>query len=432
MSFYTSLSGLKASQTDLSVISNNIANVGSIGFKKSRTEFGDLVSASPFSAGDTVGGGTRLQSLDQEFSQGGFQLTDRSLDLAVSGQGFLVTRSNLTGGQVAFTRDGALSTDSNNYVTDSSGAYVQVLPVDALGNVTATGLGAMQNLQIPPTVGQAVQTSRVDLTVTLPSSADIPADRDQYASGGYSFSRTDPNSYNQVSSTTLYDASGAAIPATIYYVRTGTGTTADPTSTWDAHIFVGDKEVSTDPASATPTPVQLSFDGNGKLITPSSDTTLSTVLPTGAAAPMALTLGVNAATKQSDGAFTVNQITQNGATTAKFSSVTVGTDGLVTAAYSDGSTRALGKFALANFANPSGLRQLGNAKWAVTGESGDPTIGAPGKDGMGTIQSGALEQANVDITDELVSLISAQRNFQANAKAIDIANQLTQTIIQLQ
>lgn len=423
MSFYTSLSGLKAAQTDLSAISNNIANVGSIGFKKSRTEFGDLVSASPLSAGDTVGGGTRLQALNQEFSQGGFELTDRSLDVAISGQGFLVTRSNLTGGQVAFTRNGSLTTDSNNYVTDASGAYVQVLPVDALGNVTATGLGAMQNLQIPPTTGQAKQTSAIDMTLTLPASADLPATRDAYTDSGYTFSRDDPDSYNQVSSSTVYDSTGKAIPATVYYVRTSGGSDGSPTSTWDAHIFVGDKEV--------PGPLQLSFGADGKLTAPLGDTLLTPVQPTGAAAPLALTLTVNAATKQNDGAFTVNKVTQNGSTTAKLSSVTVGTDGLVTAAYSDGTTRGLGKLAMANFANPEGLRQLGNSKWAVTGDSGDPLISAPGDDGLGVIQSGALEQANVDITDELVALIAAQRNFQANAKAIDTANQLTQTIVQL-
>ena len=128
MSFYTSLSGLKGAQSDLSVISNNIANVGSIGFKKSRAEFGDLISASPLQSGTVAGQGTRLKEISQQFTQGGFQTSDRALDLAISGQGFFVTK---TGAQLSYTRNGAFSLDGDRYLVDSNGAYVQVLPVDS-------------------------------------------------------------------------------------------------------------------------------------------------------------------------------------------------------------------------------------------------------------------------------------------------------------
>lgn len=434
MTYYTSLSGLKAAQTDLSTISNNIANVGTVGFKQSRADFGDLIASSAFQAqGTVVGQGTALRSISQEFTQGSFETTDRSLDLAVSGQGFFVTRSALSGTDVSYTRNGAFSLDANDYVTDSTGAYLQVLPVDSQGNVTATGAGAMENLQLQPTNGTPKATSNIDLSVALPTSADVPADRTAYSGGTYKFDPSDANSYNQVSSTTIYDSAGKAIPATIYYVRTSTPSASDPTSGWDAHLMVGDTEVSSDAGAATqPAPLHLTFAADGTLTSPSSGTTFASTSPTGASAPLTLTIDFGSATKQADGSFTVAAQTQDGATVGKLSNVTVGTDGLVTASYSDGTNKALGKVALATFANPSGLSQLGDAKWAQSGNSGEASIDAPGVGGLGDIQAGALEQSNVDLTGELVALIAAQRNFQANAKAIDTNNQITSTIINMQ
>src|SRR3954464_2758227 len=148
MSFYTSLSGLKGAQSDLSVISNNVANVGSIGFKKRRAEFGDLISASPLQSGSVAGQGTRLKGISQQFTQGGFQTSDRALDLAISGQGFFVTK---TGAQLSYSRNGAFSLDGGRYLVDSNGAYVQVLPVDSSGILSASGISSATNLQIPQT-----------------------------------------------------------------------------------------------------------------------------------------------------------------------------------------------------------------------------------------------------------------------------------------
>ena len=156
MSFYTSLSGLRGAQTDLSTISNNIANVGSIGFKRSRAQFGDIMPASSTTAGQ----GTRLKGIEQEFTQGGFDTSARDLDLAISGTGFFVTRDALTGGTTYFSRNGSLSVDGQRYLTDSNGGYIQVLPVDAEGNVTATGLDASRNIQLPLTSGTPRQTKR--------------------------------------------------------------------------------------------------------------------------------------------------------------------------------------------------------------------------------------------------------------------------------
>lgn len=426
MSFYTSLSGLKAAQTDLGVVSNNVANVGSVGFKKSRAQFGDIIASSK----TTPGNGTRLKGIEQQFSQGGFETSARELDLAISGNGFFITRDALTGGNTKFTRNGAFKIDQERYLRDSNAGYVQVLPVNAQGNVTATGLSAARNLQLPLTSGTPRATTLMSLSVGLPSNADIPADRAMY-SGGYTFDRLDPNSYNQSTQTTVYDAAGNAIPATIYFVRTESTAAGDAQNSWDAYFFIGDEQASADSGSPTPTPLRLEFDSSGAIISPTGATAFSTVSPVGASAPLTVSLDFGSASNQSTGTFTLAAIEQDGLSTGKLDDISIGEDGLVTATFSNGETQPLGKLIMANFSNPAGLKQRGDATWSVTGDSGPAQIGTAGEDGFGKIQSGALERANVDITEELVSLISAQRNFQANAKAIETANAMTQAVMNL-
>jgi len=452
MSFYTSLSGLKAAQSDLAVTSNNIANVGTVGFKKSSSQFGDIISASPLQSSAIAGQGTRLKGIDQQFTQGGFQSSERSLDLALSGQGFFVTKTGITNGSITYTRNGSFSVDANRYVVDNSGAYVQVLPTDASGTITATGIASARNLQLPLTSGLSRATSSIDLSLNLPNTADIPSTRSVYdpTTNPYSFDRFDLNSFNQQAATTVYDIQGNAMPATIYYTRQTTPTNATPTSTWEARLFVGDSQVSADGNAATvpPAPLILTFDTNGNLTgqgyndastSPATYTPITTpgpisyaqVQPAGAAAALGLTVDYGANTRQTSSPFTVKTFNQDGYAAGQLDNVTVDSTGLVTASFSNGTSQALGKIMIANFTNPEGLRQLGDAKWAATGASGDPQVGAAGSNGFGSVASGSLEQANVDITEELVALIQAQRNFQANAKAIDTANQMTQTVVNL-
>ena len=429
MSFYTSLSGLRGAQTDLSTISNNIANVGSIGFKRSRAEFGDIMPAS----GTTAGQGTRLKGIEQQFTQGGFQTSSRDLDLALSGSGFFVTRDSLTGGTTYFSRNGSLSVDGQRYLVDSNGGYVQVLPVDTQGNTTATGLAASRNIQLPLTSGTPRATSLVTLAANLPATADKPANRAVYsASRPYGFDRLDPNSYNYSQQQTVYDNAGNAQSATLYFIRTGSVAAGDPKDTWDVHMFVGNEEASAGATSTTPaTPLQLTFDAAGTITSPTSPAAFSSVFPSGASAPLALTLDFGTGTKEAAGAFSIASIAQDGIASAKISDISIGENGLVTASFSDGTTQALGKLLVANFSNPGGLRQRGDGRWTVTGNSGDAVVGEAGSDAFGRIQTGALERSNVDITEELVSLIAAQRDFQANAKAIETANSMDQSIINL-
>ena len=428
MSFYTSLSGLRGAQTDLSTISNNIANVGSYGFKRSRAEFGDIMPASS----KTAGQGVRLKGIQQQFTQGGFEASARELDLAISGPGFFVTRNSLEGGPTYFTRNGSLAIDADRYLVDSNGAYVQVMPADANGNVASASLGSATALQLPLTSGTPRATGLMNVSATLPSTADKPSDRPVYsASNPYAFDRLDPNSYNYSQQTTVYDSEGSAIPAMLYFVRTGSVGDGDAADTWDVHLFVGNEEASTVTGSTPATPVELAFDATGALTSPAGATAFGDVFPTGASAPLAISLDFGAATTQATAAFSVASLEQDGIASARLNDVSIGDDGNITATFSDGSTQVLGQLLLANFANPAGLRQQGDGRWTVTGESGIAQVGAAGGEGFGRIQSGTLERANVDITEELVSLISAQRNFQANAKAIETANAMTQSIMNL-
>jgi flagellar hook protein FlgE len=274
MSFYTSLSGLKAAQTDLSSISNNIANVGSTGFKKSRAEFGDLFASAPTQTTKMIAGqGTRLNGIKQQFTQGTLEATDKTLDLGIAGEGFFVVEGAAPRREITYTRNGAFGIDPNRDVVDTTGAKLKLLPVDASGNVTSTAFADMTDFVLP---------------ASAPGNASVA-----------------------------------------------------------------------------------------------------------------------------------------------LSNISVGIDGLVTATYADGSAQMLGKVAMASFTSLDGLRPVGDAHWQSTGDSGAPAINAATNGALGSIRSGTLERANVDVTEELVALISAQRNFQANAKAIETAGNMTQTIFNI-
>ena len=418
-SFYTSLSGLNAAQLDLNTTSNNIANVGTTGFKSSRAEFGDLISTSAFSSQTAnIGQGTRLKSISQEFSQGSTQTTSRALDMMIGGEGFFTTRSASTGA-ISFTRDGAFSVNGRNDVVDAAGNVLQVLPVDQFGNATATGAAGTVGLHVADTHGTPIATSTITDTLSLPSDASVPATA--------TFSPTDATSYNYHSSVTVYDSAGKAIPATSYYVKNAAAAGSTDT-TYGVHTYVGDQEIF--PAGTT-SAATLTFDGTtGALSTTPSTIAFGSVTPTGAAAPLTLSIDY-AGSAQGTVAFTAST-DQNGNSVGKINNITVGENGLVSASYSDGATVALGKVAVATFTNPTGLHQAGNTNWTQTAASGAAEIGEADLDGRGSITSGALEMSNVDLTSQLVDLISAQRNFQANAKAIDTDKQMLSSILNLQ
>jgi len=246
MSFYTSLTGLNAATAELGIVSNNIANVGTIGFKKSRAEFGDIFATSPLqNASSSIGQGVLLKGVSQEFSQGNVAFSQNSLDMAIQGQGFFVLKPNLTSNQTVYTRNGSFRVNNDRYVVDSSGQFVQVFPVNDDGSVVATGLGSAKSLQLPTTSGLPKASSKIDLGVNLPADAEIIPQQAQYTSGAavYRFDRNDPKTFNRSTSITVFDSLGNPSIATIYYVKNSNATIEDPTNKWQTYIYVGDREI---------------------------------------------------------------------------------------------------------------------------------------------------------------------------------------------
>jgi len=246
MSFYTSLTGLNAAKAELGIVSNNIANVGTVGFKKARAEFGDIFATSPLqNASGSIGQGVLLKGVAQEFSQGNVAFSQNSLDMAIQGQGFFVLKPNLTSNQSVFTRNGSFRVNNDRYVVDSSGQFVQVFPVNDDGSVVATGLSSAKSLQLPSTAGLPRASSKIDLGVNLPADAEIIPKQEKYLSGAavYRFDRNDPNTFNRSTSITVFDSLGNPSIATIYYVKVSNATVEEPSNKWQTYIYVGDREI---------------------------------------------------------------------------------------------------------------------------------------------------------------------------------------------
>lgn len=424
MSFYTALSGLKAAQTDMASISHNIANASTNGFKRSRAEFADVISSSvSLSPTQMIGSGTTVKANRQQFGQGNLVQSSSSLDLAISGDGFFAVKPDPNSATVNYTRNGAFLVDANNNVTDANGNFLQVYPVDGSGNVTQASMSTLKNLTLPATSGSPKATQDVALGVNLNAKTALPIKTP--------FSRLDPTTYNQATTTTVYDAGGNPMTMTSYYVRDTAAIPSAPpaaddlSSTWSVYSFVGDQQMTAGGSDA----VQLTFGNTGQLTAPATKTTFDAFTPPSGTA-QAIALDLTAST-QSVAPFKVAAQSQDGVAAGQLQGVTVDDSGVVKASYSNGDIKALGQVALVNFSNPSGLRQLGDSGWASTGVSGTPIAGSAGQRGLGNLMSGTIERSNVDITEELVGLIAAQRNFQANAKALDTSSQISETIFNI-
>jgi flagellar hook protein FlgE len=424
MSFYTSLSGLQASQTDMSTISHNLANVGTNGFKKSRTEFADVIASSLASdPTKLVGSGVVVKANRQQFSEGNLKTTSSALDLAIAGDGFFAMQTAGLNKQVNYTRNGTFLIDSDHFVVDSQGSKLLTYPVDSDGNIIAAGGDSLLPLQLPATSGVSIATTKIALSANLSAKQVEP---------GGTFDRNDPTTFNYSTATTVYDADGTARTLANYYVRTQTPAVGGPAdSKWEVHSFLGEEPLTI--KGGTNDKFEMVFDSNGIMTTPSGAATaieFNTIIPKGTSTPIDLTQDFKGFTQYTSG-FQVTNRTQDGKAAGQLSGVTVDSTGLITASFSNGDVNPIGRVALANFTNPTGLRQLGNSYWASTGLSGEPALGSAGESGYGTLMAGTLESSNVDITEELVSLIAAQRNFQSNAKALETANSISQTIFNI-
>lgn len=429
MAFYTALTGLAGAQTDMSTIANNIANVGTTGFKRSRVAFGDIISTSPLqNPNRIVGSGTTVRAIAQQFQQGATETSTSALDLAIGGPGFFVVKSGAGGVQTHFTRAGSFGVTADRFVVDNQGRRLQLFPTTTDGAVQSTALDSTVPARLPLSSGTPQATSNIRLTANLPADAVIIANKPIYTpQNPYQFDRNDPATYNASTSTTVFDSLGNPLAATIYYVKDSAPSVGDPFHRWTARVFVGNSELS---VGGTPG-IPMEFDGNGVLTSPANPFQFDPFTPETGGGTMALAIDHGSATVQQAGPFSVALIDQDGIPSGQLESVSVDSDGLLRASFSNGEVQVVGKVALANFSNPQGLKQTGDASWVVTPQSGEPLMGEGGRNGIGPILSGNLERSNVDLTAELVNLIAAQRNFQAAAKAIETDSQLMQTIINI-
>ena len=250
MSFYTALTGLNGSSADISATSNNIANVGTTGFKRSRAEFGDIFATSPLqNSSSSIGSGAILKGVKQQFTQGNIASSLNALDLAISGQGFFTLKPSLTSAQTVYTRNGSLNVDNDRYVVDSAGQYLVVYPVNEDGSVTAKDLLSAVPLQLPITSGDPKATSNISLGVNLPATAEVVTAKSEFA-GGYTFNPNDPNTFTNSTSITIFDDLGNPTIATMYFVKTQAASTSDPTNKFNTKLVIGDTIIDPDLVSA--------------------------------------------------------------------------------------------------------------------------------------------------------------------------------------
>ncbi|WP_114325260.1 flagellar hook protein FlgE [Candidatus Colwellia aromaticivorans] len=448
MSFNIALSGLNAAQKDLDVTSNNIANVNTVGFKESRAEFVDVYASSLLAAGKTkVGDGVLTADVAQQFSQGSIQFTNNALDLAITGNGFFATVPELGSLERSYTRAGQFKLNADNFVVNSQGGHLLGFPINPDGSSSSVSLSTATPVLIPTASGAPTKTSEVDIRMNLPAGDVAPANP--------VFDPTDPLTFNNSTSVTIFDSLGDSHVMTYYFVKASANQWNMFTAVDDVMVNVPTGTSSTITADyPAPAPVQttqagvqgavLSFNSSGDFVgqNPALIQTAPLgigILSNGADPTQTVIIDFNLDTAspnpneptQFASNFEVTALKQDGLAVGRLTGIDIGGDGLVRATYSNGTSQPLARIALVNFANEQGLTQVGNSNWKESLVSGEALAGEGGSGTFGTINSSALEQSNVNLTTELIDLISAQRNFQANSRALEVDNQLNQTILQI-
>ncbi len=486
MSFNIGLSGLRAASKDLNVTGNNIANAGTVGFKQSRAEFSDVYAASVMGTGkNPQGSGVLMSNISQQFNQGNINYTQNALDLAINGNGFFQVSNN---GAVSYTRAGYFGSDRDGFLVDNFGYKLQGFPVDGNGNLQN---GVIGDLQIQTSNQEPKSTTRIDTAFNLNSTQKSPVTwqttyESEYAAwlnnplnvadvaaptlvevgqaaahaatqANATFDPTDPTTYNSSTSLNIYDSQGNAHVMTQYFIKTGA-------NNWDMKMLIDGRNPA-DPSVTDPYVMGLEFDSSGALsgidtggsalfsvgtdlkVTLNSATaanpnggwvpaisdggTPATWSPNGALAnPDGIVMDFSKSSQYAS-AFAVNKVSQDGYTTGELAGLEIDDSGVIFARYTNGQSKVQGQIILANFANVQGLTPVGKTQWVQSFESGEPVVGTPMSGTLGALQAGALEDSNVELSDQLVNLIVAQRNYQANAKTIETESAITQTIINL-
>lgn len=419
MSFQQGLSGLNAASKNLEVIGNNIANANTYGAKSSRAEFGDMYAAALNGSGaSNIGIGVNLQAVTQQFTQGNISTTANSLDVAINGAGFFEVAS---GGQTLYSRNGQFQVNKDGFVVNNQGGQLLGYPADAQGVIQP---GLAQPLQLPTAGIDPNATTEITLEMNLDSRAatTLPATTPQV-----NFS--DATTYNNATSVTVFDDKGQDVALTYYFQKSAT-------DTWNVYVTANGTSVAVDGAGDPAPLTTINFPANGGTPTaPAGPVNLDVPASINAAGAETLAipgiqLDLSGAT-QYGATFGVTNLSQDGFAPGQLSGLSIEKDGIVMATYSNGQSKPAGQIELSTFRNAQGLKPLGGNLWARTYESGDPILGTPGQGNLGVLQAGALEESNVDLTAELVNMITAQRTYQANAQTIKTQDQVLQTLVNL-
>lgn len=426
MAFQQGLSGLNAASKTMETIGNNVANAGTVGFKKSQAQFADVYASSLIGSGASpIGIGSKLARVSQQFSQANISGTSNPLDIAINGDGFFRMSS---GGAITYTRNGQFLLNKEGNIENANGALLTGYPVDANGEISN---GAPQALRITNTALAPQATSDYDVNLNLDSGkpAIVAA-----------FDPTDPATYSNQTSVGVYDSLGNSHVLSTFYVNRGA--VPGPGNSWDVYATIDGNPVTLSEGTATlaaanapnaaftGTGIKIPFSQGGLPLASIPPVDASLTLTNGAASPQAVSISFSGTTQYALD-FGVRDQTQNGFTAGNLVSFNLSPDGRIVGSYTNGQTNILGQVALASFANPNGLTPMGDNQWVETSVSGPPLVSTPGNSGLGVVQSSAVEESNVDLTAELVAMITAQRIYQANAQTIKTEDQIMQTLVNL-
>lgn len=411
MSFQQGLSGLNTASRHLEVIGNNVANASVVGFKVQEAHFSDVFATSLAGVGTgQFGIGVKVGSVAQAFNQGTISITDNPLDVAINGKGFFRLDEN---GATTYTRSGQFRFDKDGYIVNDQKLKLTGYGVDASGNIVPSSPVPIQisNADLPPTT-----STTFDMGVNLNSSDTVPTVA--------TFDPADSDSFNWTTSATVYDSLGNSHVLSMFFKKTAANSwTMYGTANGGPYTAV----TFGPPASGNSVP--LSFNSSGAL-TGFTPLTVSFPVTTGATSPLVFDFDATGST-QFGSTFSVNTLTQDGIGAGRLAGLSISEEGILQGRYTNGRTRNLAQLVLADFRNPQGLKPLGNNQWEETADSGLPLVGTPNSGSLGVVQSGAVEDSTVDLTAELVDMITAQRIYQANAQTIKTQDQVLQTLVNL-
>jgi flagellar hook protein FlgE len=424
MSFQQGLSGLNATSKSLEIIGNNIANSNTYGAKFSRAEFTDMYATALNGAGaSSIGIGVNLAAVSQQFTQGNITTTGNAMDLSVNGAGFFqVTDGN---SPTKYSRNGQFKVDRDGFIVNNQGLELLGYPADGTGTIQP---GLAKPLQLPTAGISPNPTTKIKLEMNLDSRAGV---KNPGAGVVPQIDFTDPTTYNNATSVTVYDAKGQDVAMTYYFQKTAT-------DQWNVFATANGQPVNGTAAAPDPitaAPIDFLADGSGPItaVTALPISLTGTLTNTNGATivtPLNFNLSLAGATQYGSN-FGVTNLAQDGYAPGQLTSIAIEGTGIVMARYSNGQSKPAGQLELATFRNPQGLQALGGNVWANTFASGDPVVGVPAAGNMGVIQAGALEESNIDLTAELVNMITAQRTYQANAQTIKTEDQVMQTLVNL-